>query len=74
VIQRLLGHVLEQVGSDPHRGCIIHRFRNQGRDRLACLMGERDKQVFLFRLQFKRVVSIHSPYKSAVHLQGIVRE
>ena len=71
-IQHLLGHVLEQVGSDLPQGlchlvrgwgrvlrplavCMyvflqcVQSFRNQGRDRLACLMGERDKQVFLFR-------------------------
>ena len=34
---------------------LVQRFRKQGRDRLACLLGERDKQVFLFRRQVKRV-------------------
>jgi len=34
---------------------LVQRFRNQGRDRFSCLLGERDKQVFLFRRQVKRV-------------------
>src|SRR5713101_2787651 len=34
---------------------LVQRFRNQGRDRLACLLGERDQQAFLFRREVKRV-------------------
>jgi hypothetical protein len=34
---------------------LVQRFRNQGRDRLARLLGERDKQIFLFRRQIKRI-------------------
>ncbi len=42
-------------------GCVhvflqfVQRFRNQGRDGLACLLGKRDKQIFLFRRQIKRI-------------------
>lgn len=42
-------------------GCVdvllqcVQRFCNQDRDGLACLLGKRDKQIFLFRRQMKRI-------------------
>lgn len=43
-----------------HLGCMyvflqcVQRFCNQGRNWLACLLGKRDKQIFLFWRQMKR--------------------
>jgi len=42
-------------------GCVdvllqfVQRFCNQGRDGFACLLSKRDKQIFLFRRQMKRI-------------------
>ena len=33
----------------------VQRFCNQGGDGLACLLGKRGKQIFLFRRQMKRI-------------------